>query len=249
MKAVMLAAGIGARLEKGPDFPPKVLMQFGGKSLLQRHIDILGFLEVRELVLGVGYRAEMIEAEIDALGVRSFVRTVRNPDFRLGPITTLWALREEIACGEPVVFMDGDVLYDHRVMARLLESRHDNCLLLDRNIEPGDEPVKLCIRDNRLVDFHKKPTEPHDEVGEWIGFLKLSPGIARQVPAATRAYVDHGATDSIYEVAFRDLLLTLPPGTFGFEDITGLPWIEIDFPEDVQSAAAEILPKLQALPE
>src|SRR3546814_5669087 len=107
----MLAAGIGARLEKGPDFPPKVLMQFGGKSLLQRHIDILGFLGVRELVLGVGYRAEMIEAEIDALGARGFVRTVMNPDFRLGPITTLWALREEIACGEPIVFMDGDVLY------------------------------------------------------------------------------------------------------------------------------------------
>src|SRR3546814_11132030 len=75
MKAVMLAAGIGARLEKGPDFPPKVLMQFGGKSLLQRHIDILGFLGVRELVLGVGYRAEMIEAEIDALGARGFVRS------------------------------------------------------------------------------------------------------------------------------------------------------------------------------
>src|SRR3546814_12506608 len=76
--------------------------------------------------LGGGYRAEMIEAEIDALGARGFVRTVMNPDFRLGPITTLWALREEIACGEPIVFMDGDVLYDHRVMARLLESRPDN---------------------------------------------------------------------------------------------------------------------------
>src|SRR3546814_11924739 len=73
--------------------------------------------------LGVGYRAEMIEAEIDALGARGFVRTVMNLDFRLGPITTLWALREAITCGEPIVLMDGEVLSAHRVMARLLESR------------------------------------------------------------------------------------------------------------------------------
>lgn len=248
MKAVMLAAGIGARLEKGPDFPPKVLMRFGGKSLLQRHVEILRFLGVRELVLGVGYRAETVEQEIAALDAGDFTRTVMNSDFRLGPITTLWSLCDEIAGGEPIIFMDGDVLYDHRILARLLDSPHDNCFLLDRNIEPGDEPVKLCIRDGRLVDFHKRPTEPHDQVGEWIGFLKLSPDIAQRLPAATQAYIDRGATDSIYELAFRDLLLTLPPDTFGIEDITGLPWIEIDFPEDIQLAAREILPKLEGLP-
>src|SRR3546814_391640 len=224
MKAGMLAAGIGARLDKGPDFPPKVLMRFGGKSLLHRHVDILRFLGVRELVLGVGYRAEAIDAEIAALDAGAFVRTVMNPDFRLGPITTLWSLCDEIACGEPIVFMDGDVLYDHRIMARLLGSRHDDCFLMDRDIEPGDEPVKLCFRDGRLVDFHKRPTEPHDRVGEWIGFLKMSPDIARRVPAATRAYIDRGATDSIYELAYRALLMTLPPHPFGIADITGPLW-------------------------
>src|SRR3546814_11304141 len=123
MKAGMLAAGIGARLDKGPDFPPKVLMRFGGKSLLHRHVDILRFLGVRELVLGVGYRAEAIDAEIAALDAGAFVRTVMNPDFRLGPITTLSSPFDAIACGEPLVFLYGDVLYAHRVMARLLGSR------------------------------------------------------------------------------------------------------------------------------
>jgi choline kinase len=31
---------------------------------------------------------------------------------------------------------------------------------------------------------------------------------------------------------------------FDYEDITGLPWIEIDFEEDIRKAEAEILPKL-----
>ena len=42
MKAVMLAAGIGARLGfTATEPPPKVLLSFGGKSLLQYHIKIL----------------------------------------------------------------------------------------------------------------------------------------------------------------------------------------------------------------
>jgi choline kinase len=35
---------------------------------------------------------------------------------------------------------------------------------------------------------------------------------------------------------------------FGFEDITGLPWIEIDFADDVLRARSEILPRLVELP-
>ncbi len=52
-----------------------------------------------------------------------------------------------------------DVLYDERLMARLLDSALPDCLLLDREIEPGDEPVKLCVRDGRIVDFRKRPTD------------------------------------------------------------------------------------------
>src|SRR5262245_11154909 len=38
-------------------------------------------------------------------------------------------------------------------MARLASTRLRNCLLLD--IEPGDEPVKICVPHGRIVDFHK----------------------------------------------------------------------------------------------
>ena len=43
----------------------------------------------------------------------------------------------------------------------------------------------------------------------------------------------------------REVLLDSPFGTFGYEDITGLPWTEIDFPEDVEKARELILPRLE----
>ncbi|MFV2093337.1 MAG: hypothetical protein ACC634_09660, partial [Hyphomicrobiales bacterium] len=35
-----------------------------------------------------------------------------------------------------------------------------------------------------------------------------------------------------------------PSGTFAFEDITGTPWIEIDFAADIERAKVEILPRI-----
>lgn len=249
MKAIMLAAGVGARLGQGEDYIPKVLLQFGGQTLLQRHVELLRHAGVRELVIAVGHQAEMIDQAIEDLGVGDFVRTILNPYYKRGPITTLWSVRDELTAGEPLILMDADVLYDHRMMPRLIDATAQNCFLMDQDVEPGDEPVKLCLRGDQLVDFHKQPTEAHDYYGEWIGFLKLSAEMAAQVPDATWPYFENEAESVLYEVAIRDLLLADKTGAFGIEDVTGLPWIEIDFMEDVAKAEADVLPQLEAMPE
>lgn len=247
MKAVMLAAGVGARLGKGADFKPKVLLEFGGQTLLQRHVAILRHLGFDELVMGVGHQADMIHDAIAKIGIGDFVRTVHNPIYEQGAITTLWALRDEFATAAPVVTMDADVLYDFRVLQRLVGSPVDNCFLLDRDVEPGEEPVKLCFRDGVLVDFHKRPDQAHDSYGEWIGFMKLSPEMAADVPEATERFLENEEARALYELAIRHLLLTKPANSFGVEDVTGMPWIEIDFDEDVTRAESEILPQLAPL--
>ena len=247
MKAVMLAAGLGSRLGKDGDFPRKVMLEFGGKSLLARHVRILRHLGVSELVMGVGYNAHMIDEEIRRIGAGDFVRTMTNPDYAEGAITTLWTLRDEIAAGAPILMMDGDVLYDHRLLARLIESPHADSLLFDREIEPGEEPVKICLAGGAIVDFHKQPTEPHDSYGEWVGFTRFSPEMAGRIPDYAAPYIERGETDRIYEIAIRDLLLDVPRGTFEIVEITGLPWIEIDFEEDVAKAEADILPALEEI--
>ncbi len=70
-------------------------------------------------------------------------------------------------------------------------------------------------------------------------------GAPIRVVAAMRAHVDAGRVTVIYEEAFRDALLAAPAGTFKVEDITGLPWGEIDFPEDLARAHEDVLPMLK----
>lgn len=247
IRAVMLAAGIGRRLQM-PEAPPKVLLRFGGETLLARHLRLLAHCGVTELHLAVGYRAADIRAELARLARPLLVVTHENPDYRDGPMVSLWTLRRVLRAGGPVIFMDADVLYDHRLLLPLTTGDAGNRFLVDRTRRPGGDPVKVCLDRGHIVDFHKWPTRPHQQWGEWIGFAGFDAGTAARIADAAERYVARGPRDAIYELAFREVLLAAAPGAFEVADVTGLPWTEIDEPEDLARAHREVFPRLVAPP-
>ena len=246
MRAVILAAGMGRRLDLA-DGRPKSLLDFAGSTLLARHLTILAAAGIERIEFCLGYRAEMIEAEIARHPARARVVTRRNADFGEGSLLSLWCMREALAAGEPILFMDADVLYDQRMIARLLAAPPGSRYLMDRELEPGDEPVKLCLRGGVLVDLDKKPKLAHDSAGEWIGFARFTPADAARIRAEAERLIGLGARAAPYEDAFRAALIAAP-GEFGIVDVSDLPWIEIDFAADLDKARREILPRLLPLP-
>ena len=239
MRAVILAAGVGRRLAIEE---PKVLLRFGGRTLLERHLGILAALGVRDVVIGIGYQALAIERALAALG-QAEVSTVYNPDYEQGSILTLWRVRAALTAGGPVLLMDGDVLYDRRVLEPLVETHHADCLLVDGAYEPGDEPVKVGVVDGVPTDFGKTIDPAVEPYGESVGFFRFSEGTANVLAETAKRMIDEGGTERPMEDAIAAVLRAASP-PFGFEDVTGLPWIEIDFPEDVERAESAILPKL-----
>ena len=239
MRAVILAAGVGRRL--GVE-EPKVLLRFGGRTLLERHLAILAALGVRDVTLGIGHQALTIERALASLG-QTDVSTIYNPDYEQGSILTLWCVRDALTAGGPVLLMDGDVLYDRRVLAPLVATRHADCLLVDRAYEPGDEPVKVGVADGAPVDFGKTIDPAVEALGESVGFFRLGEGTANALVEMAGRMIEDGGRERPMEDAVAAVLRASDP-PFGFEDVTGLPWIEIDFPEDVERAESVILPKL-----
>ncbi len=245
MKAIMLAAGRGSRLfGDDPDPPPKSLLEFGGKTLLERHVDALKAEGVDGLALVVGHRAEDIRTELERIGANGFVETIDNPDFREGTAVSLWCARGVLVSGAPVLVMDADVLYHPDLLRRLTAPPPGDRMLLDRNFDAGDEPVKLSVTQGHVVGFGKGAAAGGDLVGEWPGFLTLAPATARVVADTLDQFVDGGRRDAPMEEVIREVALDRCPGAFTVEDVTGLPWIEIDFPEDLARAEKEVLPLL-----
>lgn len=239
----MLAAGRGIRLSNGAGHP-KCLLEFGGKTLLRRHVRILESLGIEKLTIVVGFKAEEIHAELAAIGPRSWIETIHNPRFDEGAVVSLWAAREVLRSDTDILFMDADVLYDRAVLRKLIASPHRNCLLIDRDLEPGPEPVKACLRGGLLVEFGKIVEGEFDAMGEWPGFLKLDPLMAERLAAATERFVAGGRADEPYEPAMREVFFADPAQRVACEDITGMAWIEIDTPEDLTRAHTVVEPAL-----
>jgi choline kinase len=144
--------------------------------------------------------------------------------------------------------MDADVLYDWRLLERLLQSPHASCILIASDADPDPEWLEVRIRNGRIVAFDKGVTiDAYDIRAEWVGFARFSAETAERLALAIQHYVDRGRVGVIYEEPLRDVILETPD-PFGFEDVTGLPWIEIDFPQDVLRARTEVLPRLVDLP-
>ncbi len=248
MRAIMLAAGTGSRLSGGnAEAPPKSLLEFGGKTLLQLQLECLRDLGVAGLSLVIGYRADAILGELERLGAADFVETILNTDFELGSMLSLGRAHGALVAGEDILFMDADVLYAPSLISRLTRSAQGNCFLFDRDFEAGDEPVKICLRQGAIVDFGKRVGQDHDDVGEWPGFLRLSAPKSKILAGIIARYLERGDRENPYEDALYDLIVGGQPGDFGIEDISGEPWIEIDFPEDAERARTEILPRIDKL--
>jgi choline kinase len=241
--AIILAAGVGRRLG-ATDPHPKILLEFGGQTLLARHLAALARNGVESVSITVGFMREMIEDEVERLGWSNRVRFIENPRYREGSLVSLAVQAERLRAGRPVLLMDGDVLYDHRMIRPLIDAPGENILLLDRDIEPGDEPVKICIKDDQIVDFRKKPEHAHDWHGESVGFFRFSGAMAAALADCCVAHVNAGRTNLEYEEAIRDLILA-HPARFNAVEVTALPWIEIDFETDVVKARHDVLPQLQ----
>jgi choline kinase len=245
VRAIILAAGRGLRLKQAAgEHSPKCLLQFGAISLLERHLLRLRSVGVEEVVLVLGFRHELVEAELQRIGWRPRPQIILNPRFELGSVLSVHAAAEALAGGGDVLLMDADVLYHQRIIAALAAGTAPvNRLLMDREFEPGDEPVKVCLSDGVPVELRKQlaPDLSYDIIGESIGFFRFDQAGARRLASIVAGYVAAARLEAPYEEAVRDLLQERGR-VVEVADVTGSPWIEIDFPTDVVRAAQEVLP-------
>jgi choline kinase len=190
-----------------------------------------------------------VEAELDRLQWRPRPQIVLNPRYELGSVLTVHTAAEAMTRGGDVLLMDADVLYHDRIMAALVAGQKPvNRVLIDCDFEAGDEPVKVCVRAGVPIELRKQLAADleYDTIGESVGFFRFDTAGARRLAAIVADYVGSDRAHLPHEEAVRDLLRE---GSQVVEvtDVTGAPWIEIDFPNDVSRAAHEVLPQLKAL--
>jgi len=238
MNAVILAAGVGRRLYTITQHHPKCLLTLGGQPLLIRYLENLERLGIVQATIVVGYKQEQIREAVAGWRGHLRIHFLVNDDFERGSIGSLWVARE--ALDDDTVIMDADVLFHPSILEQLINSPHPNALLMDETVEQATEECMVVIHHNRVIALTKQMPDVYDEAGEGIGFLKLNGKDAPRLIHSIGQWVRQGMVDMEYEDALIDFFQSTPVGVV---KIGGLPWIEIDFPEDVVRAQNDVLLK------
>ena len=237
-KAIILSAGQGSRLGHMTDDRPKCLIEFNGRTLLDRQLDALGANGVEEAVVVTGFRDDQIEAALKRRGdVGPRVRTVYNPFYKVADnLGSLFVAREEID-GDVLVW-NGDTLVSEALMARVVSNCGQDgiCVTIDRKDGYDEDDMKVVVDDAGRLHAIGKRLDLVDVNAESIGLLAFRGAGAQTFRhAIERAIRTQEGTTIWYLRVIHQIAQEAPVWTL---DISGEEWGEVDFPEDVENAQA-----------
>lgn len=239
MRGIILAAGKGSRLNGNGPESPKCLTPLGGMTLIERQINVLRDAGIDDIAVVVGCQSHRVR---QACGERiTYVENARYA--QTNSLYSLWMARPLLYGG--FVVLNCDVLFHPALLTDLIESRHENALLLgyrEASQPPyGDEEMKVRVRNGQVVDMSKQ-MDPAEADGENLGIVKFGARGAAALVDILDGIVRDGGLRDWAPRAFAAFAQQHPLHAIGTR---GLPWIEIDFPEDYARAVREVLPRLE----
>ena len=173
---IIVAAGLGSRLKNFTDNLPKCMLDFGGKTLLQRQIEAFKTCGLNKISVIRGFKKE----KINYPNLNYF----ENKEYKNNNILNSLLCAEEALNGHVIVSYS-DILFEKEVVERLMQSEHDISIVVDidwrdyyinRKEHPINEAENVIFdANNNVVEIGKILTGKYDVHGEFIGMMKFSP--------------------------------------------------------------------------
>ena len=174
-KSLIVAAGLGSRLKDHTENIPKCMLDFGGKTLLQRQLSSYKKCGIDDISLVRGYKKNKINYK----GIKYF----DNNDFKNNNILNSIFYAEEEINGN-IIISYSDILFEPFVVQRVLDSDHDISVVVDIDwrdyyINRKDHPLTeaenvIFNSNNEVVKIGKIASEKEEVHGEFIGMIKLN---------------------------------------------------------------------------
>jgi choline kinase len=239
--AVILVAGLGARLRPLTDDRPKALMDLGGETILGRALRLLSAHGIERVVLATGYREDAVRDAVVCLGLNC--EFVRNPAYDSTQNSVSLAACAHALQGRAFFKLDGDVVFQPDVLERLDESSAELSVAVDRSRVADEEAMKVRLGggpSSHVIGAFGKAISLTESGGESIGIERLSARAGSVLFEALAENVQRGRLDAYYEDVYSELIGQGKIVAHAV-DVGDLPWTEVDTLEDLQRARALVM--------
>ncbi len=159
MKAIILAGGKGTRIY--PEFPdlPKSLIPIKGKPILKYIIDPLIKSSIDKIIFLTGYKSEKIQEFLNKEYSYLDTKIISDPSSQRGGYICSLARIEKLI-DDDVFLIHGDMIYDKRLVKRLIEDNEKNLAMVHLNPDYSGKDFKAKVR-NGLIEKISTKTNGH----------------------------------------------------------------------------------------
>lgn len=150
MKALILNSGRGERLRPLTENKPKPLIKIGNKTLLDNQLDNLIECAIMDVIITTGPFDSKIRKHVKNEHPYLSVSYVKNPKYRTtNYIYSMWLTKELI--NDDVILLHGDLLFERKLLEKLINEKHANCVLVNREVKPPEKDFKAVIENDRVT--------------------------------------------------------------------------------------------------
>ncbi|XP_022649765.1 mannose-1-phosphate guanyltransferase beta-like [Varroa jacobsoni] len=164
MKALLLVGGYGTRLRPLTLSRPKPLVEFCNKPMMVHQIEALVSAGVKQIILAVSYRAELLEQAVIEEGRRLGIKiTLSHENEPLGTAGPLALAREYLATDdEPFFVLNSDIVCEfpfEQMISFHKQHKRQGTIVVTRVEEPSKYGVVVYQPDGQIERFVEKPVE------------------------------------------------------------------------------------------
>lgn len=230
-KAVILAAGMGLRLQPITNSMPKCLVEINGQSLLFKTINSLESEGFDEVIIVTGFKHEMIEMAIKKMSGSIRVRIIHNKFYdSTNNIYSLWLVSKTIH--EPFVLIESDLIVEGDIYSAFTKPDR---IALDRYDAMIHSGTTVTINEKGIVDqmFVYQNTETQGPLYKTVNIYSFSKDTWVLLREKIAEYIKQGEVNIFYEVALHSLI-TSRQVELEMVDFSTVMWHEIDSVSDYE---------------
>lgn len=175
MKAIILAAGQGTRLKKYTQDLPKGMLNFMGKTIIKRQIDIYRRTGILDVIIVKGFAGDKINY--------TNVKYYTNYEYATtNMVESLVTAKEEF--DDDIIISYSDILFDQAMLEDLMNNNNDYVVAVDDNwkeywlerygkVNFDTESLVIDENDN-IISIGKENPKLEEIDSRYIGLLKFS---------------------------------------------------------------------------
>ena len=175
IKAVVLAAGVGSRINEITKSIPKTMIEINGKCIYEYIIESLVDNHIYDVVFIIGYRSDILEPilrnKCSKLGIN--LEIVINEQYETtNTMYSLWLARDLLKTS--FLYLHGDLIFSSKMLSLFMKYPQENCILVDENRPLDWDDAMKIISNNNLLKYMSKSITVNEMDGIAIGMYKFN---------------------------------------------------------------------------